>query len=125
MLRRLVVWLVAFAQCRASKRSPSTFQRPAGGCAAPIHLQRANATKRRNDHSRRRMPSGAPRVVPDQAGKSKEIEAKRSERVADGGRRSAGTAVYISVHEDAEHRRMPSGARAVALLRFPSSVRRA
>ncbi len=41
---------------------------------------------------------------------------KCSERAADGGRRSAGTAVYEEIHEDSEHRRTPSGARAVILI---------
>ena len=48
-----------------------------------------------------------------------ETPEERSERVAVGGRRRAGTGVYVQVHEDSEHRRTPSGARAVAFGRFP------
>ncbi len=48
-----------------------------------------------------------------------EIIEKRRERRADGGRRSAGTAMYKQVPEDSEPCRTPSGARAVGLRRFP------
>jgi len=47
----------------------------------------------------------------------------RSERVPSGGRRSAETALYKSVHEDFEHRRTPLGARAVALRRLQEASR--
>ncbi len=51
-----------------------------------------------------------------------ETPEERSERVAVGGRRRAGTGVYVQVHEDSEHRRTPSGARAVVRQAFFSAA---
>ena len=42
----------------------------------------------------------------------------RSERGGTGGARSAGTGVYMSVHEDTEHRATPMQVRAVDLCRY-------
>ena len=42
----------------------------------------------------------------------------RSERADIGGARSAGTGMYISVHEDAEYRATPMPVRAVDLCRY-------
>jgi ABC-2 type transport system permease protein len=47
----------------------------------------------------------------------------RSERADNGGARSAGTGVYTSVHEDAEHRTPPLPVRAVGLFRHDSRMR--
>src|SRR3546814_94040 len=41
------------------------------------------------------------------------------------GARSAGTAVYIRVHEDSEHRATPQSGRAVGFMRFPTGSRQA
>jgi len=63
------------------------------------------------DSEHRRTLSGA-RAVAGRTVREKPFQERR-ERVADSGRRSAGTGMYMPIHEDSEHRRTLSGARAV------------